>query len=236
MTPDLPVPVRTQPPDSPLGWRSFSVLLMPVLVLCFAAQQLLIAPKSYDAYLFLSGYGMKAGHLWELLTCQLFHSNYSLTVGLLHLSVNLAGLWFVGRQVEAYLGTRRFVVLYCLAGLAGALAQGLVAVTGFLLPASLDATANFLIARFGESVGASTGLCGVLAFYCRWKWNDKLRLFWLIPVKGGLLLWLALFVSALLIVFPTDPNLAHIGHFVGLLTGVLFFKLGKALPREACPV
>lgn len=234
MTPDLTVPVSTTPGTAP-GWKSFSVLLMFVLVICFAAQHLVIVPKSYDAYLFLSGYGMKAGHLWELFTCQLFQSNLSLTMGLLHLSANLAGLWFIGRRVEAYLGTRRFVFLFCTAGLVGAIAQGLVAMTGFLLPASLDSTADFLIARFGESVGSSIGLCAVLAFYCRWKRNDALRLFWLFPVQGRHLLWLLLFASVLLIALPTDPNLPHIGHFVGLLTGLMLFKPLEARASGGSP-
>jgi membrane associated rhomboid family serine protease len=203
---------------------------MPVLALSFVAQQLLIVPRSYHAYLFLSGYGMKAGHLWELLTCQIFHSHYSLAAGLIHLLVNLAGLWFIGKKVEAHLGTRRFVWLYLMAGLAGVLAQGIVAMTGFWLPRSLDSTADFLIARFGESVGSTCGLCGVFAVYCRWKQNDKLRLLWLLPIQAGRLLWLTVGVSALLIVFPTDPNLAHIGHFVSLLTGMFFFRLSTPGP------
>jgi membrane associated rhomboid family serine protease len=192
------------------------VLFMVILGASFALQQLLIVPKSYHAYLFLSGYGMKSGHLWELFTCQLFHSYHSLLFGCLHLLVNLTGLWFIGRAVEAHLGSRRFLWLYLGAGLAGALAQGGVAVTGFLLPDSLGTAADFLIARFGESVGSSNGLCGVFAVFCLWKKQS------MIPLLGGVL-----GVGLLLIVIPSDPSLAHVGHFVGLLTGVLYFKLGQ---------
>jgi membrane associated rhomboid family serine protease len=200
---------------------------MPILALGFVAQQLFVVPKSYDAYLFLSGYGMKSGHLWELLTCQLFHSNRSLASGGIHLLVNLAGLGFVGRTVEAHLGRRRFLRLYLAAGLAGALAQGLVAMTGFLLPDSLGTAADFLLARFGQSVGSSSGLCGVFAVFCLWKGHTRISLLWLIPVQAGRLLWVALVVSALLIAIPSDPSLGHIGHCVGLLTGMVLYKLWR---------
>ena len=216
------------------------MLLVPLLTLSFVAQQVFVVPKSYDAYLFLSGYGMKSGQLWELFTCQLFHSNHSLASGLIHLLVNLAGLWFVGRAVEAHLGSGRFVALYIGAGLAGALAQGLVAMTGFLLPDSLATTGEFLIARFGQSVGSSNGLCGVFAVFCLWQGKARIRLLWLLPVQAAHLLWAALAVTALAIALPSDPSLGHIGHFVSLLTGMVLFKLWRhpetdqaAAPRAA---
>jgi membrane associated rhomboid family serine protease len=198
---------------------------MPVLLVSFIAQQLIIVPKCYSAYLFLSGYGMKSGHLWELFTCQFFQSNHTLLTGSLHLVINLAGLWFVARPVEAHLGSGRFLLLFFGSGLAGSLAQGGVAVTGFYLPESLGTAADFLIARFGESVGSSNGLCGVLALFCVWKRDATVHLLWLFPVKAGRLLWLALGGLALLLVVPSDPTLAHVGHFVGLLTGLAFCSL-----------
>jgi membrane associated rhomboid family serine protease len=223
--PKPPSLVKPETPHAAKPWHSFSVLLMPVLAASFVAQQLLIVPKSYHAYLFLSGYGMKSGQLWEIFTCQLFHSSPSLAFGLGHLLLNLAGLWFVGQKVEAHLGHSRFLLLYCGAGLAGAVAQGLVAVTGFLLPESLATTADFLIARFGESVGSSIGLCGVFAVYCLWQGHTKIALLWFIPIQAVRLLWLALAIAALLLVIPSDPSVAHVGHFVGLLAGMLFYKL-----------
>jgi membrane associated rhomboid family serine protease len=173
---------------------------------------------------------VKSGHFWELFTCQFFHTNRSLALGLIHLLVNLAGLWFLGRTVEAQLGRTRFSLLYFGAGLAGALAQGGLALTGFLLPESLGTVADFLVARFGESVGSSIGLCGVFAVFCLWKRDTSFSLLFLIPIQGRHLLWVALAISALLIVIPSDPNLAHLGHFVGLLAGTVFFtKAGDPL-------
>lgn len=208
---------------------------MAVLVVAFVTQQLLIVPKTYSAYLFLSGYGMKSGHLWELLTCQFFHSSRSLTFGLGHLALNLAGLWFVGRRVESHLGRVGFVVLVLVTGTAGALAQGLVAVMGFLLPDSLGTTADFLINRFGESVGSSNALCGLLAAFCLGKAQAPVRLWRRFAITGQHLLWLAFAAAALLIVIPSDPNLAHVGHFVGLLTGAVTYRFWEWKRRLANP-
>ena len=232
----LPLPVKLAPGHEPqikgagglpVRRPHVSFLLMLLFSISFVAQQVLIVPKSYHAYLFLSGYGMKSGQLWELFTCQFFHSNHSLVLGITHLLVNLAGLWFLGRTVETHWGSGRFLLLYFGAGLAGALAQGAFAVAGFLLPESQATAADFLIARFGESVGSSIGLCGVFAVFCQWRRDTTFRLLWLLPLRGRYLLWLAFGCSALLLLVPSDPSLAHMGHFVGLLTGLVFFRLWR---------
>ena len=58
-----------------LPLRSFSVLLMAALVACFMVEEIVVVrmEKPYDTYLALSGYGMKSGHLWELVTYQFMH-------------------------------------------------------------------------------------------------------------------------------------------------------------------
>lgn len=194
---------------------------MLALTATFVAQQVLIVPRSYHAYLFLSGYGMKSWHLWELLTCLGFHSNHSLPAGVAHLLVNLAGLWFLGRAVERSWGHARFCLLFFGTGVVGALAQGLVGMTGFLLPDSLANAADFLVARFGESVGSSIGLCGVAAVYCLER-----------QATARWLLTLALVVAGVLIVVPSDATLAHVGHAVGLLAGMVAYRCARRGPAR----
>lgn len=218
-------------PSAPPTWRPrrgvLSILISLALVAAYAAQLLVIVPKTYSAYLFLSGYGMKSGHLWELFTCQLFHCPRSLAFGLAHLLINLAGLWCIGRAVEARLGFWRFAMLYLGTGLAGAVAQGMVAVTGYLLPESVTGPADWLIARFGESVGASIGLCGVFAVFCLDRGSAPVRILGLFPVSGRWLLWLAVAIGVLLVAVPTESSFAHVGHLTGLLAGVLSFRFLK---------
>ena len=216
---------------SPSSFWSASTFLMMGLVVCFAIQQIVIVyhEKPYDAYLALSGYGMKSGHLWELFTYQFFHS------GPVHLLINLVGLWFLGRPVEACLGSRRFLLLYLGASLTGAILQGTVALAGFLLPESLESVAAFLRDRFGGPVvGSSVGLCGVFAVFCRLNREKRIRLFFLLPIRPEPLLWVALGIAVLFLIIPSDPYLAHLAHLGGLLAGMAFIKLGKLShgPRE----
>jgi membrane associated rhomboid family serine protease len=48
--------------------------------------------------------------VWQFLTYQFVHA------GLLHLLVNMLGLWFAGNVLERIMGVRRFVLLYLTCG------------------------------------------------------------------------------------------------------------------------
>ena len=237
------MPDKDSPP--PASFWSLSTLLMIGLAACFTAQQVVLVylEKPYDAYLALSGYGMKEGHLWELFTYQLFHGGQLLYLSLAHLLINLLGLWFLGRPVEARLGHLRFLLLYLGSSLVGALLQGAVALAGFWLPESLESVAACLRDRFGgPAAGASVGLCGVFAVWCLFEPERKIRLFFLIPIKAARLVWLALGIAVLLVVVsshpdPTrvarNPDLAHLAHLGGLLAGLGFGKLGMRRVRAS---
>jgi membrane associated rhomboid family serine protease len=204
------MPAETQ--SERQGRPVFSLLLMAGLGMAFVLQLVLIVPKTYSAYLFLSGYGMKSAHLWELLTYQFFHSTHSLAAGLAHLAFNLAGLWFVGRGIEKALGGARFLIVYQGAVLLGGLAQGGAALAGFFLPESMEAASTFLITRFGDAVGGSVGLCGVWAAWCVWKqrWD---------------VFWVSVVAAAALVAWPGDPSLAHLAHLTALLAGTVLFRI-----------
>ena len=182
-------------------------LLLAVMVLCFTAQQIVVVhlEKPYDAYLALSGYGMKSGHLWELVTCHAFHT------GWIHFILNAAVLLVAGRAVEPVLGGARFARVFIGSALAGAVLQGLVALAGFWLPESMETTAAFLRDRFGGPLAcASTGVFGLLSIYCRtkgpWPWR----------------ILLGLLVAA--VVLPSDPNLAHLAHLAAFATAPLLAR------------
>ena len=83
-----------------------------------------------------------AGEYWRLLTANFLH------IGLLHLVVNSYALYILGAEVEALFGHPRFIVIYLLSGVSGAIF-------------------SFMLTQ-GLSAGASTslfGLFGALAIY-----------------------------------------------------------------------
>jgi membrane associated rhomboid family serine protease len=208
-----------RPVRPPIPW--FIFLLMAWLTLCFAAQQVVVVHlgKPYDIYVALSDYGMKSGHFWELFTYQFLH------LGVLHFLVNLCGLWFLGRPMETRLGTRKFIRLYWGAVLVGGLVQGLVALAGYLLPESLDPVGPFLRGRFGGPVvGASVGLCAVWTVFCLLEHDKKVRLLFLLPVKTTYVWGATLAIAILLVILPTNRDLAHLAHLTGLLTGLVLAR------------
>jgi membrane associated rhomboid family serine protease len=57
--------------------------------------------------------GIATGEFWRLLTADFVH------LGILHLALNMYGLWILGRECERLLGRWRFLVLYLLSGIGG---------------------------------------------------------------------------------------------------------------------
>ncbi|MFM8830658.1 MAG: rhomboid family intramembrane serine protease, partial [Spartobacteria bacterium] len=51
----------------------------------------------------LSGSGLAQGMIWQFITYQFLHA------GILHLAVNMMGLWFTGNILERVLGARSLV-------------------------------------------------------------------------------------------------------------------------------
>ncbi len=85
------------------------------------------------------------GDYWRLFTANFLH------IGLLHLAFNLYALYIVGTEVEMFYGPWRFLAIYLLTGLSGAIAS--------------------YAFTYGLSAGASTAIFGLIgtlfAFFTR---------------------------------------------------------------------
>jgi rhomboid protease GluP len=85
------------------------------------------------------------GEYWRLFTANFLH------IGLMHLAFNLYALYIVGTEVEMFYGPWRFLVIYLLTGLSGAIAS--------------------YAFTYGLSAGASTAIFGLIgtlvAFFVR---------------------------------------------------------------------
>lgn len=159
----------------------------------------------------LSGEGLARGQWWTLVTHIFLHAN------LLHLFVNVLALWFMGPEVEWMLGRRRYLVLFFLSGIGGGVLQ-----TMFSLPAT-------------ELVGASGAVCGVLLAFTTAYPEMPLRalLFFVIPVhmKAKTLGRGLVSVSLACAVFNVLPQIGHLAHLGGALTGAVLTRWW--LPKRA---
>jgi membrane associated rhomboid family serine protease len=161
----------------------------------------------------LSRRALQEGFWWTPVTHLFLHGS------LLHLAVNVLALWFVGPEVELMLGRVRYAVLYFLSGVIGGLLQ-----TAFSAPTS-------------ELVGSSGSVCGVLLSFTTAYPEMPLRalLFFILPVRmkaktlgRGLII-----VSLLCAVVRILPQIGHLAHLGGALTGALLTRwwLPSARPR-----
>ena len=150
----------------------------------------------------LSLAGLKHGAWWQFLTFQFLHG------GWIHLLTNLLLLHSLGPVMETTLGRWRYLTLYLVSGSVGGLLQLIGALTSPKL--------------FGAPVvGASAGLCGLLAALAAVYSEERLRLllFFVIPfeVKAKFVLLFAALASAFgaILAFGNIAHLAHLGGLVG---------------------
>lgn len=200
-----------------------------LLILCaagFAGQAVVYGyPPDFRAGppLALRAEELLRGHVWQLLTFQFLHG------GIVHLLLNCWGIYMFGRDVEADLGRRRFLLLYFVCGVVGGLLQMLFSLG--------------LRGHFGSSVvGASAGLFGLIGAFATMHPQRvvTLLLFFVLPLslKAGTLLLISGGIAVFGILFPGD-RIAHAAHLGGMLAGMVFIRQWRLnwgyWPGEAPP-
>lgn len=140
--------------------------------------------------------GIASGELWRLFTAMFLH------FGVIHLALNMYGLWLLGQHCEHLLGRWRFVALYLLSGLGGTVAEFL-----FREPNTYAVGAS----------GCIFGLMAALFFFFR-KLNTDVR-----PIVTllGLNLVLGLFLV----------QVSVLAHVAGMITGGVIGAIIAYAPR-----
>ncbi|MBL8860437.1 MAG: rhomboid family intramembrane serine protease [Planctomycetes bacterium] len=147
--------------------------------------------------------------VWQLATYGLLHS----PIDILHLLGNLLMLYFFGTMLEEELGTRRFVLTYAGAQVAGAALFLAAGWAGLLSGAVVGASG----AGYGVMIAAATLFPARIVYL----------LFVPIPLR-----WLALFIvvvtvfSALVQMKFGASGTAHLVHFGGIVYGFLAVRTG----------
>jgi membrane associated rhomboid family serine protease len=126
------------------------------------------------------------GDWWRLVTAMFLHASF------LHIGFNMLALWWIGAPVEGYLGTRRYLGLYFVSGLAGA--------AGALLQSPTTPV-----------VGASGAIFGILGAMLILEYQATGSL------AGNAMTWI---VINLVLSF-TLSNISFGGHIGGLIGGIL---------------
>jgi membrane associated rhomboid family serine protease len=146
---------------------------------------------------------------WSIVTYMFLHG------GFMHILFNMLGLYFFGPRVEARIGSRRFVQLYFVSGIAGALL-------------------SFVFAPSAAIVGASAAIFGVmLAFATFWP-RDQIMIYGIIPIEAR---WLVIITTVLALYSGLQgsqggvADFAHLGGFVGAWFFLRFIDPARRVAR-----
>jgi membrane associated rhomboid family serine protease len=204
-----------------------TTILLFSLGACYVAQKFLEALKGVDwvdHYLALSRDGMAQGLVYQLITFQFLHGS------VMHLVLNMIGLYFFGRAVEEMLGGRGMLKLYLASGVVGGLLQVGLA---FALPRYFRAGV----------VGASAGVFGLVAAFATHAPEQPITMLimFVLPVtfKLKVVLMIEACISVAGLLGPLLPypffqtNIAHGAHLGGMLTGIAWIRWGSGVMPDS---
>ena len=205
--------------NMPTPWSVTIVLLVFNIVVFFLEYSNGDRSKSWVLdYGALSLDGLKRGFIWQFITFQFLHG------GMTHLVLNSLGLYFLGRPLEGMLGRRDFIKLYLFSGVLGGVLQTLL---GFIFP------------RFaGPMVGASAGICGLIAAFSVLAPDSQIYLWFVLPIRGRYFLPIMFGLTLLFLVTSSeDSYVAHAAHLGGMLGGLAYLKWrhGLGVPLFSWP-
>lgn len=144
---------------------------------------------------------------WTAFTYMFLHSGFP------HILFNMLSLYFFGPRVEDRLGSRRFLVLYFVSGLAGA-------------------AASLVFTRHAAIVGASAAVFGVLLAFARF-WPRAQMLVWgIVPVEARFMILIMTAMSLLGGAGLIQRNVAHFAHLGGFLGGWIVLRLFRVRTVE----
>jgi len=143
-------------------------------------------PGSLYTRAVLFGPWVARGDWWRLVTSMFLHENVT------HIAFNMFALWVIGRPVEQYLGTVRYLGLYFVSGLAGS-------------------AVALLQAPQSPILGASGAIFGILGAMLILEWQ----------VTGRLAGQAMSLIAINLVISFAIPGISWGGHIGGLIGGIL---------------
>jgi membrane associated rhomboid family serine protease len=146
-------------------------------------------------------------HPWTIVTYMFVHGGFG------HIFFNMIALFFFGPPVEQRLGSNRFITLYLISGVVGAL---------------------FSMVLGSSILGASGGVMGVSLAFAKFWPRQQVLIWGVLPIEAR---WLVVIYAAIDIlgVGGIGPrgiaNLAHLGGLAGALLYLLYLERRQGARR-----
>jgi len=138
---------------------------------------------------------------WSAVTYMFLHGSLG------HIFFNMLGLYFFGPALETRLGGRRFLTLYFVSGLGGAVLS-----------------AVFPFSRYVPILGASGAIFGVLLGFA-WFWpRERIYLWGIVGIEARVLVVVMTALSLWGGATGSRDGVAHFAHLGGFLGGFLYLK------------
>jgi membrane associated rhomboid family serine protease len=176
------------------------LLIVNVVVFFVQFMSQTSAPGLFDPFVFVPAYILVRP--WTMITYMFLHG------GITHVLFNLLTLYFFGPRVEQRLGSSRFITLYFISGVSGALL-------------------SLLLAPHAAIIGASAAIFGVMLAYAEFWPRDVIYIWGILPVQAR---WLVIITTMASIYFGFTGSVrgvadfAHLGGYVGAFFYLLWLK------------
>jgi membrane associated rhomboid family serine protease len=206
--------------DYPRRTTSVVIWLVSALVAAFVIELVLLSPwlggsgAAVMRYLPLTIEGLRSGYVWTLFTHSLLHS----TDNPFHILFTIAGLIFLGRELEAVLGPRRLLAVFAAGIITGGLAWAAV---------------NWV--HGGVQIGAGSAILAFLAVLAGLNPNTEMSLFFFpITFRIRHFVYAILAIDVLGLLFyeisgaRSPLGLTPSAHLGGMLAGWLYFRFFHA--------
>jgi membrane associated rhomboid family serine protease len=124
----------------------------------------------------------------------------------MHILFNMIGLYFFGPRLESRIGSRHFIIMYLLAGLAGAVL-------------------SFAFEPRAAIVGASGAVFGVLYGFAHYWPHERIYIWAILPVPSRVMVIGLAAISIYSGFTGAGAGIAHFAHLGGFAGGWLYLKV-----------
>ena len=196
------------------GYYHAVQILIAINVFVFLLQNIIVSQSGFyrfspvDYYFSLNALALKEFQIWRIVTYMFLHG------GIMHILLNMWGLYLFGNMLEQRLGSTKFLLLYFTSGIIGGLVWFIFNFNSYI-----------------GCIGASGALFGVMAASAM-MYPDAMIMLLIPPIPLKLKTFVVVYavIETLSAAGGAQGNVAHLAHLGGLIGGYLFMRF--LYPRE----